>query len=36
MRVTADGRTLFVVNTVSRKLQVIDLARFPLRPAPAQ
>ncbi len=34
MRVTADGRTLFVVNTVSRKLQVIDLARLPLQPVP--
>jgi DNA-binding beta-propeller fold protein YncE len=28
MRVTADGRTLLVVNTLSRKLQVIDLARL--------
>lgn len=35
MRVTADGRTLLVVNTVSRKLQVIDLARLPLQPVPA-
>jgi DNA-binding beta-propeller fold protein YncE len=35
MRVTADGRTLLVVNTVSRKLQVIDLARLSLQPLPA-
>jgi hypothetical protein len=31
MRVTADGRTLLVVNTLSRKLQVIDIARMPYR-----
>jgi hypothetical protein len=35
MRVTADGRTLFVVNTLSRKLQVIDLARLPATLAPS-
>ncbi len=29
MRLTSDERTLLVVNTVSRKLQVIDLARLP-------
>jgi hypothetical protein len=32
MRVTADGNTLLVVNTVSRKLQIIDLARLPMQP----
>jgi DNA-binding beta-propeller fold protein YncE len=32
MRLTADQRTLLVVNTVSRKLQVIDLARLPMLP----
>jgi DNA-binding beta-propeller fold protein YncE len=31
MRVTADGRTLLVVNTLSRKLQVIDIARMSYR-----
>jgi len=31
MSVTADGRTLLVVNTLSRKLQVIDIARMPYR-----
>jgi DNA-binding beta-propeller fold protein YncE len=32
MRVTADGNTLLVVNTLSRKLQIIDLARLPMKP----
>jgi DNA-binding beta-propeller fold protein YncE len=36
LRVTADGRTLFVVNTGSRKLQVIDLARLTLQQLPVQ
>ena len=30
MRATTDGRTLLVVNTPSRTLQVIDLAKLPL------
>ena len=36
MAVNSDLRTLFVVNTNSKKLEVIDLARLPMRIAPPQ
>ena len=33
MALSSDSRTLFVVNTNSKKLEVIDLARLPIRTA---
>jgi DNA-binding beta-propeller fold protein YncE len=33
LRVTADGKTLLVTNFNSRTLQLVDLARLPLKPA---